>query len=124
MGGGGGGGGTCTICMIGREHKRTNNRTMLPALKNNAAAGYQGPAKIELLEGAGVLVSRHELGVQYDLSVLLDTDLPSGDRHERDSGPMRGALPHPPTSKTRPDQHAGNSTPYSLRLMCGFFNVP
>ena len=24
----------------------------------------------------------------------------------------------------RPDQHTGNSTPYSLRLVCGFFNVP
>ena len=41
--------------MVGREDKRTNNRTMLPILKNNAAAGYQGPVKIELLEGAGLL---------------------------------------------------------------------
>ena len=33
-----------------------NNRTMLPALKNSAAAGYHGPGKIELLtEGAGLL---------------------------------------------------------------------
>ena len=24
----------------------------------------------------------------------------------------------------RPDQHTGNSMPYSLRLVCGFFNVP
>ena len=23
----------------------------------------------------------------------------------------------------RPDQHTGNSTPYSLRKVCGFFNV-
>ena len=38
--------------MVGREDKRTNNRTMLPALKNNAAAGYKGPVKIELLKGA------------------------------------------------------------------------
>ena len=29
--------------MIGREDKRTNNTTMLPTLKNNAAAGFQGP---------------------------------------------------------------------------------
>ena len=29
---------------------------MLPALKNNAAAGYQGPGEIELLKGADVLV--------------------------------------------------------------------
>ena len=34
-----------------------NNRTMLPALKNNAAAGYQGPVKIELLNGVGLLKS-------------------------------------------------------------------
>ena len=24
----------------------------------------------------------------------------------------------------RPDQHTGNSMPYSMRLVCGFFNVP
>ena len=29
---------------------------MFPALKNNAAAGYQGPVKIQLLEGAGLLL--------------------------------------------------------------------
>ena len=28
---------------------------MFPALKNNAAAGYHGPMKIELLEGSGLL---------------------------------------------------------------------
>ena len=44
-----------TSFMVGREDKRTNNRTMLPTLKNNAAAGYQGPVKIELLKGAGQL---------------------------------------------------------------------
>ena len=27
--------------MVGREEKRTNDRKMLPALKNNAAAGYK-----------------------------------------------------------------------------------
>ena len=27
---------------------------MFPAVKNNAAAGYQGPVKIELLKGAGL----------------------------------------------------------------------
>ena len=41
--------------MVGREHKRTNNRTMFPALKNNVAAGYQGPAKKELLKGVSLL---------------------------------------------------------------------
>ena len=28
---------------------------MLPTLKNNAAVGYKGTVKIELLEGAGLL---------------------------------------------------------------------
>ena len=41
-----------TSWMVGREGKRTNNRTMLPALKNNAATGYQDPLKIDLLKGA------------------------------------------------------------------------
>ena len=45
-----------TFYMVNREDKRTNNRIMLPALKNNAAIGYQGPVKIELLKGAGLLV--------------------------------------------------------------------
>ena len=42
-------------CMVGREDKRMNNRTMLPALKNNAATDYVGPVKFELLMGAGLL---------------------------------------------------------------------
>ena len=37
--------------MVGREDKRTNNRTMFPALKNNAAAGYKGPVKVTPLIG-------------------------------------------------------------------------
>ena len=44
-----------TSHMVGREDKRTNNRTMFPALKHNAATGYQGPVKRELLKGAGLL---------------------------------------------------------------------
>ena len=39
-----------TSYMVGREDKRTNNTIMLPALKNNAAAGYQGPVKKEAFE--------------------------------------------------------------------------
>ena len=31
---------------------------MLPTLKNNAAAGYKGELKIELLKGAGLLLSK------------------------------------------------------------------
>ena len=44
-----------TSYMVGREDKRANNRTMLPTLKNNAATGYQGPVKIELLKNAVLL---------------------------------------------------------------------
>ena len=44
--------------MVGREDKRTNNRTMIPALKNNTAAGYKGPVKRELLKCAGLLATR------------------------------------------------------------------
>ena len=65
-----------TSYMVGREDKRTSNKTMFPALKKhssvlapplfvtqrrgrtsekNAAAGYQGPVKIELFKGAGLL---------------------------------------------------------------------
>ena len=75
MGGGGGGGGTCTVCnaffqcyMVGREDNRTNNRAMLPTLKNNAA--YQGSVKIELLKGAGLL----QMGLS-PFCVLLHLDL-------------------------------------------------
>ena len=41
--------------MVGRKDKRTNNRTIFPPQKNNAAAGYKGPVKIELLKGEGLL---------------------------------------------------------------------
>ena len=47
---------SATSYMVGLKNKRTNNRTMLPTLKNNAAAGYQGSVKIELLKGAGLLL--------------------------------------------------------------------
>ena len=49
---------TCTVrnvlhgCL---EDKRTNNRTISLALKNDAAAGYKGPVKTQLLNGAGLL---------------------------------------------------------------------
>ena len=51
-----------TSYMVGREDKRTNNRTMLPTLKNNTAAGYESPVKIELLKGARLLFSFAQLG--------------------------------------------------------------
>ena len=36
-----------TSHIIGREDKSTNNKTMRPDTKNNGAAGYQCPAKME-----------------------------------------------------------------------------
>ena len=52
--------------MAGGKNKRTYNRTILPALKNNAAAGYQGPMKIELLKVAGLLLGEDaEISVYY-----------------------------------------------------------
>ena len=53
--------------MVGREDKRTNNRTMFPTLKNNAAAGYQGPVKIELLKSADLL---YKIRFQNQLKAL------------------------------------------------------
>ena len=44
-----------TSYIVGLEGKRMNHRTMFPALKNNAAAGYKGSVKIELLKGVGQL---------------------------------------------------------------------
>ena len=39
------------------EDKRTNDKTMLPTLKNNTPTGYQGPLEIELLKGVGPLLN-------------------------------------------------------------------
>ena len=47
-----------TSYRVDREDKRRNNKAMLPTLKNNAAAGYKGELKIELLKGAGLLLSK------------------------------------------------------------------
>ena len=44
-----------TSYMVGQKYKRMKNRTLLPTLKNNAAAVYLSPVKIELLKGAGLL---------------------------------------------------------------------
>ena len=41
--------------IIGRENKRTNNKTMRLDTKNHGAAGYHGPVKIELRTAAGTL---------------------------------------------------------------------
>ena len=46
---------------------------ILQALKNNAAAGYQGPVKIELLKGAGLLriVGRADINSQLALYLVV-----------------------------------------------------
>ena len=49
--------------MVGGEDKRENNRTVLPILKNSAAAGYKGSVKVLLLKGAGLL---QMCGLTYD----------------------------------------------------------
>ena len=52
--------------MAGGKNKRTNNRTTLPTLKNNAAAGFQGSVKIELFKVAGLLLGEGaEISVYY-----------------------------------------------------------
>ena len=37
------------------EDKRVNNKTMHRDTRNSGAAGYQGPVKIELRKGAGLV---------------------------------------------------------------------
>ena len=45
-----------TSHMVGQEDQKNEQQNNVPNLKkNNAAAGYQGPVKIELLKGAGPL---------------------------------------------------------------------
>ena len=45
-----------TSYMVRREDRRTNNRTMLPALTHNATAACKSPVRTELLKSAGILV--------------------------------------------------------------------
>ena len=47
--------------MAGREDKRMNNKTMLPTLKNNAAAGYKGPVKMVVETSRQIVSVLHEL---------------------------------------------------------------
>ena len=44
-----------TSYMVGREDKRTNDRTMIPTPKNNEAASYKGPVKTELFKVEGLM---------------------------------------------------------------------
>ena len=43
----------CLIWLIERTKNKQQNNA--PSLKNNAAAGYKGGAKLKLLKGAGLL---------------------------------------------------------------------
>ena len=53
-------GAACTVCSVlygllkRQENEQQNN---VPSPKNNAAAGYKGPVKIELLKGGGRLIN-------------------------------------------------------------------
>ena len=50
---------TCTVCYVlhgwsrGQQNEQLNNA---PRPKNNSAAGYKGPVKLELLKCAGLLL--------------------------------------------------------------------
>ena len=57
-----------TSYMIGREDKRTNNRTMHPALKHNADCRLSGSIENRALKGAGV----HEVSYYFRNIVTLD----------------------------------------------------
>ena len=57
--------------MVGLEDKITNNRTMFPTLKNNAAAGYKGSVKIELLRGAGLQLNFS--GINGPIATLVES---------------------------------------------------
>ena len=60
-----------TSDVVGRKDKRLSNRTMLPILKNNSAAGYQGPVKIELLKREGLLTRILEVIIIYLFPLLI-----------------------------------------------------
>ena len=60
-----------TPFMVGQEDKRTNNRTMFPALKNSAAAGYKSLVKIKLLKGAGLLIPSRVVSFFFSFSFFL-----------------------------------------------------
>ena len=64
--GGRGGGGAPAMFVTSYTVGQKDNRTMFPALKNNAAAGYKDPVKIELLKAAGLL----NLGTSWKESTL------------------------------------------------------
>ena len=59
----------CLIwCVEGTKERTT---TMLSTLKNNAAAGYQGPVKIELLKGVGLLIFQADISMTKNNGIFL-----------------------------------------------------
>ena len=58
-----------------------------------------------------------QLTYSYSYSFFLDNSV------QRGKGAMRLTLCEAPTHKTRPDHYTGNSVRYSLRQVCGFFNL-
>ena len=62
---------SATSYMVGREDKRTKNRTMLLTLKNNTTAGYEGPVKKELFKGEGLLDQTKDITFSFRISLSL-----------------------------------------------------
>ena len=59
------------------------------------------------------------------LLAFLDTGLSRGNVHERDSGPMQGAIPTQSHNPVQAGQTTGVYDPYSFRVViCEFFYVP
>ena len=56
------------------------------------------------------------LTYSYSYSFFLDNSV------QRGKGAMRLTPCEAPTRETRPDHYTGNSVPYSLQQVCGFFN--
>ena len=56
------------------------------------------------------------LTYSYSYSFFLDNSV------QRGKGAIRLTLCEAPTHKSRPDHYTGNSVPYSLQQVCGFFN--
>ena len=59
---------------------------------------------------------------RYNSFLLLFNFASSWQGHRNSMSQLLRARPNPTTS--RPDHNTGNSVPYSLRIVCGFFNVP
>ena len=61
---------------------------------------------------------------QLEVLLYYYTHFSLGKSVQAGKGAMRLTLCEAPTRETRPDHYTGNSVPYSLRQVRGFFNVP